>query len=51
MLSSLNRWIKNGAPDKGYLEEVSFGRLYRRLYLIMDVKEEERTSFCTSITQ
>ena len=35
MTSNLKRWIENGSPDKGDLEEDSY-RILRRLYLKKD---------------
>ena len=57
MTSSLKRWIENGAPDKGDLEEDSYKILKRKdlLYLNKDGivackrKEEDKVLYNTVI--
>ena len=58
MTSNLKRWIENGSPDKGDLEEDSYRILRQyfmqkegRLYLNKDGIEERKTESYTSITR
>ena len=62
MTSNLKRWIENGAPDKGDLEEDSYrilrqyfmqeeGRLYVNNMELWLVREDKKTRSCTNITQ
>ena len=62
MTSNLKRWIENGAPDKGDLEEDSYrilrqyfmqkeGRLYLNKEGIVACKRETKTKSYTSITR
>ena len=62
MTTNLKRWIENGAPDTGDLEEDSYRILRQyfiqkegRLYLNKDgmclVREDNKTRSCTNITR